>query len=71
MYNIIINNGSNIFSYIYNNIFYDELLKKNKDITNKIECLRQSYSFRFGRFITYIPRKIRDAIKYFKQYCFK
>ena len=38
----------------------DEMKKKDKRLTRELNNVKTGWSYRFGRVITYIPRKIRD-----------
>ena len=39
-----------------------------KSINNEADLIRQSWSFKIGRFITWLPRKIRGGIKCYKEH---
>lgn len=58
------------------NILFDDYVKMANERENlynssfhkfdyEVDCIRQSLSYKIGRLITYIPRKIRSAIKVF------
>ncbi len=42
---------------------YQKLRKENDRIKRDINCLRNSFSYRIGRVVTFIPRKIKHYIK--------
>ena len=67
MYNIIKNKGSNMLSYAHDKIYYDKLLTENAEYKHELNSIKNSYSFYVGRFITYFPRKIRNAIRSLKK----
>lgn len=49
----------------------DDLNRRNMDLQYQLDCARCSVSFRIGRIITCIPRKVRTFLRYWKHYGFK
>lgn len=47
---------------------YNKNSSREKNLQNDLIMLKNSYSFRIGRSITYIPRKIRGGIKCYKEH---
>lgn len=44
-----------------------KLLSENKALKKQIRLIKESWSYRIGRFITFIPRKIRGGIRCYKE----
>jgi len=40
-----------------------ELIGKLDKVTRDLECIQNSLSFKIGRTLTYVPRKLRDILK--------
>ena len=64
-----ISNKKKIIEKLKKDVNKEEKLKiENKKLKKDLEAIRNSLSFRLGRQITYLPRKLRGGIRCYKEH---